>query len=257
MTVLHQDRPEDGVLLLRLNRPEALNALNPELRQALADAFRDAAEDDSVRVIVVTGDDKAFAAGADIKAMAEARPLEMHRRGYHRLWQAIADFPKPYIAAVRGFALGGGCELALLSDIIVAGKGATFGLPEIRVGIMPGAGGTQRLVRAVGKYKAMRLLLTGERIDATTADAWGLVSDLVDDDAQVLERALDYARRIAKGPAMAAEQIKDAVLLGADLPLQSALALERKSYHLLFDSDDQTEGMTAFLEKRKPTFTGR
>lgn len=257
MTVLHQDRPEDGVLLLRLNRPEALNALNPELRQALADAFRDAAEDDSVRVIVVTGDDKAFAAGADIKAMAEARPLEMHRRGYHRLWQAIADFPKPYVAAVRGFALGGGCELALLSDIIVAGKGATFGLPEIRVGIMPGAGGTQRLVRAVGKYKAMRLLLTGERIDATTADAWGLVSDLVDDDAQVLERALDYARRIAKGPAMAAEQIKDAVLLGADLPLQSALALERKSYHLLFDSDDQSEGMTAFLEKRKPTFTGR
>lgn len=257
MTVLLQERPEEGVLLLRLNRPDALNALNPELREALADAFRAAATDETVRTIVVTGDDAAFAAGADIKAMAEARPLEMHRRGYHKLWQVIADFPKPYIAAVRGFALGGGCELALLADIVVAGRGATFGLPEIRVGIMPGAGGTQRLVRAVGKYKAMRLLLTGERIDAATADAWGMVSELVDDDGAVLDRALTYARNIAKGPALAAEQIKETLLLGADLPLQAAIALERKSYHLLFDSDDQTEGMTAFIEKRKPTFTGR
>src|SRR5690606_1161680 len=142
--------------------------------------------------------------GADIKAMAEASPTELHHRGLHRLWAAVADFRKPLVAAVRGFALGGGCELALHADIIVAGKGARFGLPEVRVGIMPGAGGTQRLVRAIGKYKAMRLLMTGEQIGGETAERWGLASEVAEDEA-VLERALEIAGRIAAGPAVALE----------------------------------------------------
>lgn len=255
MSLIIEEAPRPGVVLLRLNRPEALNALNMEIRRELADILGRLVDDPAVRVVVVTGDDKAFAAGADIKAMAEASPTEMHRRGLHRLWAAVAEFRKPMIAAVRGFALGGGCELALHADIIVAGRGARFGLPEVRVGIMPGAGGTQRLVRAVGKFKAMRMLMTGEQIGGETAERWGLASEVVDDDA-VLERALELAERIASGPAVALEHIKETVLLGADLPLQSALALERRSFQLLFDTDDQREGMAAFIERRKPAFKG-
>lgn len=250
---IRQDRPEPGILRLRINRPDARNALNLETRQLLAAAMTAADSDETVRAIVIAGSPKAFAAGADLRELRELGPATIHRRGYHRLWQAVADTRKPVIAAVNGYALGGGCELALHADIVIAGESATFGLPEIKVGIMPGAGGTQRLVRTVGKYRAMRLLMTGEVIKAPIAAAWGLVSEVVAD-VTVEERTLEIARQVAAGPALALEFIKEAVLTGADLPLSAGLALERKSLHVLFDTADQKEGMDAFLEQRKPTF---
>ena len=245
----------EGVVLLRLNRPKALNALNLELRAALAESFIRLDQDAEVRAVVITGDERAFAAGADIKAMAQAGAMEMARRGLHRYWEAVGGCRKPVIAAVEGYALGGGCELALMADIIVAGEGAKFGQPEVRLGIMPGAGGTQRLLRAVGQARAMRLLLTGEQIEARTAEAWGLVSE-VTEAGQAVPRALDYAGRIAKLPPLAVAMIKEVIREGGDLPLAAALMLERKSFQLLFDTADQKEGMAAFIEKRKPTFRG-
>src|SRR4051812_32141796 len=181
MADLLVERPREGVALVRINRPEARNALNGRVRLLLADAFTELGRDDGVHAIVLTGDKDVFAAGADIREMADAGAVEIMLRQTHLLWPAIASCPKPVIAAVNGFALGGGCELAMHADIIVAGEGARFGQPEIRVGIMPGAGGTQRLTRAVGKYKAMMLLLTGEPVGAREADAMGLVSTVVPD----------------------------------------------------------------------------
>ncbi len=248
-----EDRPAEGVLRLRLDRPEARNALNGELRVALAERFDAADRDETVRVLVVAGQERIFAAGADLKVMAKLSPTELHGLGYHRLWQRLADFRKPAIAAVRGLALGAGCELALHCDLIVAGRSAGFGLPEIKVGIMPGAGGTQRLVRTVGKYRALRLLMTGEILPAAEAAGWGLVSHLADDD-KVEDEAVAVAAKVAAGPALALEFIKEAVLQGADLPLAAALAIERKSLQLLFDTEDQKEGMAAFAERRPPRF---
>ncbi|AWK85729.1 enoyl-CoA hydratase [Azospirillum thermophilum] len=256
MEVVVVERPREGVALVRINRPEARNALNGEVRQGLAGAFTDLARDPEVRAIVLTGNEEAFAAGADIKAMAEAGAVEMMLREAHRLWAPIAACPKPVIAAVNGYALGGGCELAMHADIIIAGEGAQFGQPEIRVGIMPGAGGTQRLTRAVGKFKAMMMLLTGKPISAREADAMGLVSSVVPD-GEVLETALTLAETIAGMPPLAARQIKEVVLAGADAPLEAALMLERKAFQLLFDSEDQKEGMRAFIEKRRPAYQGR
>lgn len=247
--------PEDGVVLLRLNRPEARNALNLELRRALAAAFDELAEDPAVRVVVVTGNAEAFAAGADIAMLAPLSPRGVEQLGLHRLWRSIADFPKPVVAAVNGFALGGGCELAMHADLIVAGEGAKFGQPELKVGIIPGAGGTQRLVRLIGRTKAMRLLLSGEMISGREAFDWGLASHLVEDDA-VVPAALQIAGRIAALPASACALVKDLVQTAADLPMEAALALERKSFWLTFDTPDQREGMTAFLEKRRPRFNG-
>ena len=249
------DRPEEPVLRATLNRPEAMNALSMPMREALADFARRVDTETGIRVGIITGGPTVFAAGADIKAMVDARPMVLHRRGIHRLWQAIAECRKPLIAAVNGYALGGGCELAMHCDLIVAGTGARFGLPEVKVGIMPGAGGTQRLIRAVGKHRALRLLLTGEPIDAPTAADWGLVTDLVHDDA-VMETALSLAGTIARRSPLAVEHIKEVALAGADLPLSAGLMLERKSMHLLFDTADQTEGMTAFLDRRRPDFRG-
>jgi enoyl-CoA hydratase/carnithine racemase len=250
------ERPEDGVAVVRLNRPEARNALSMEVRHQLAGHFGALAEDESVRVAIVTGGPEVFAAGADIKAMAEAGPVETMLRGTEKLWAPLKDFPKPLIAAVDGWALGGGCELALHADLIVAGESAKFGQPEIKLGIMPGAGGTQRLVRAVGKYKAMKLLLTGDPVSAREAEAMGLVSEVVPD-GQTMERALELAKAVARMPALAALKIKEAVLAGADQPLETALLLERQAFQLLFDTADQKEGMRAFLDKRKPHFRGR
>ncbi len=250
------ERPREGVALVRLNRPEARNALSMEVRRQLAEHFRALAEEKAVRAVVLTGGPEVFAAGADIKAMAEASPVEMMQRRAEALWAPIKDFPKPLIAAVNGWALGGGCELAMHADMIVAGEGAKFGQPEIKVGIMPGAGGTQRLTRAVGKFKAMKLLLTGDPVGAAEAEAMGLVSEVVPD-AQSLERALELAGKIAALPPLAARKIKEAVLAGADQPLETGLLIERQAFHLLFDSADQREGMQAFIEKRKPSFTGR
>lgn len=250
------ERPRDGVVLVRLNRPEARNALNTELRRVLTETVAALGEDESVRCIVITGNEKAFAAGADLKEMAEKGTGEMTRTGVRRLWKRIAECPHPVIAAVNGFALGGGCELAMHADIIIAGEGARFGQPEIRVGIMPGGGATQRLVRAVGKFRAMRLLLTGEPVDAAEAYAMGLAS-LVVPDAEVESRALEMAGTIAALPPLAARRIKEVVLAGADAPLDTGLMLERRTFDTLFDTEDQKEGMNAFMEKRQPDFTGK
>lgn len=250
------ERPAEGVALLRLDRPEARNALNMAVRAELAAHFEALGAEDGVRCVVLTGNREAFAAGADIRDMVEAGAVEMMLRNAHLHWRAIAQCPKPVIAAVNGYALGGGCELAMHADIIVAGEGASFGQPEVRVGIMPGAGGTQRLTRAVGKFKAMRMLLTGQPVGAREAEAMGLVSEVVPDD-EVLETALKLAGTIARMPPLAVRQIKEAVLAGQDASLEAALMLERKAFQLLFDSVDQKEGMRAFLEKRKPSYEGR
>jgi enoyl-CoA hydratase/carnithine racemase len=248
--------PVEGVATLRIDRPDARNALNQNLRLQLAEHFTTLGQDAETRCIVLTGGDQFFAAGADLRDIAECSAIDMHLRQVHRLWAAIADCPKPVIAAVNGYALGGGCELAMHADIIIAGESASFGQPEIRVGIMPGAGGTQRLVRAVGKFQAMKMLLTGLPVSGKEAFAMGLVSEVVEDD-KVQERALELARIIAKMPPLAATQIKEVLLAGMDAPLDAALMLERKAFHLLFGGHDQKEGMHAFLEKRKPVFTGR
>ncbi|WP_207486055.1 enoyl-CoA hydratase-related protein [Arenibaculum pallidiluteum] len=250
------ERPEEGIAVLRLNRPAARNALDMRTRHLLAEHFRDLRADASVRCVVVTGGNACFAAGADLREIAEAGPVEMIQRNTQLLWQAIAEFPRPVIAAVEGFALGGGCELAMHADIIVAGEGASFGQPEIRVGIMPGAGGTQRLVRAVGKYKAMLMVLTGKPVGAREAEAMGLVSVLAPQ-GEALASALDLARGIVRQPPLAVEQIKETMLAGMDAPLGAALALERKAFQLLFASEDKKEGVRAFLEKRRPVFKGR
>lgn len=241
------------VAVVTLNRPDVLNALDLELREALADAFLGFAKDSGIRAVVVTGGNQVFAAGADIKAMANDTANQAAESPRSRLWKPIKDYPRPIIAAVNGYALGGGCELAMHCDIIVAGRGARFGQPEIRVGIMPGAGGTQRLLRAIGKFKTMKMVLTGEAITAESAERAGLVSEVVEDEA-VLERAIAIAETIARLPAAAAMRIKEAVLFGADLPLDAALAFEQRSMQLLFGTPDQREGMSAFIEKRKPNF---
>ena len=256
MTEVLRAQAGAGVALLRINRPEALNALNQEVRRLLAEHFTELSGDPSVRAIVLTGNEQAFAAGADIKAMAEANPIDLVLRRNHLYWDAIARCPKPIIAAVNGHALGGGCELAMHADIIIAGEGARFGQPEVRLGIMPGAGGTQRLTRAVGKFKAMLLFLTGETISGRLAYEMGLASKVVPD-AQVLETALSLAQTIAALPPIAVAQIKEVLLAGQDASLEAALMLERKAFQLLFDSADQKEGMRAFLDKRKPEYKGR
>jgi enoyl-CoA hydratase/carnithine racemase len=256
VTELLVERTPNGVALLRLNRPAARNAITMSLRRDLAACFVECAEDSSVRVVIVTGDAKAFAAGADVAGWADAGSADMMTAGVAKLWEPIAACPKPIIAAVNGFALGAGCELAMHCDIIIAGQSAKFGQPEVKLGIMPGAGGTQRLVRAIGKFRAMRMVLRGEIIPASLAYEWGLVSELVPDD-QVLAHAQAVADELAALPQLALHLIKEAVLTGPDLPLPAALALERKSMHLLFDTADQKEGMRAFLEKRPPRFTHR
>jgi enoyl-CoA hydratase/carnithine racemase len=250
------ERPAEGVALIRINRPEARNALNMEVRRLLAQRMAEVADEADVRCIVITGNEKAFAAGADIKEMANASTIEMLQRGTLKLWRSIAACPKPVIAAVNGFALGGGCELAMTCDIIIAGESAKFGQPEVRIGIIPGGGGTQRLARAVGKYKAMRYVLTGDIFDARTAFEMGLASELVPD-AEVEKRAIEMARQIADLPPLAIEQAKEAVLRGMDASLDTGLALETKAIQLLFSSEDQKEGMAAFIEKRKPRFQGK
>lgn len=256
MSTTQLETPAPHVALLRLNRPEARNALNDALREELAARFRVLTDDADVRCVVITGSREAFAAGADLREIVDADPLEMMQRRVLDFWRVISRFPKPVVAAVNGFALGGGCELALHADIIIAGEGARFGQPEVRVGVMAGGGATQRLVRAVGKYKAMKLLLTGEPISAREAFDMGFVSQVVADDL-VLETAVKTATTIAGLPPLAIMQTKEVVLAGADAPLDTALMLERKAFELLFASRDQKEGMRAFLDKRPPLFEGR
>jgi enoyl-CoA hydratase len=250
------ERPQPGVALVRLNRPEATNALSLPLQALLSQTFTALGADPEVRCIVLTGGEKVFAAGGDIHSLLDAGPIDILERHTERVWAPIQHCPKPVIAAVCGYAFGGGAELAMHCDIIVAGEGASFAQPEIRIGIMPGIGGTQRLVRAVGKFNAMKMLLTGRPMAAREAQAMGLVCEVVAD-AEVIPHALGLAATIAGMPPLAAQQIKEVVLAGLDAPLETALALERKANQLLFATRDQKEGMQAFLDKRRPRFEGR
>jgi enoyl-CoA hydratase/carnithine racemase len=256
MPVLLREATIDGVTTLRLDRPDALNALNLELRQALHDAFLELADDEAVRVVLLTGDEKAFAAGADLAELAALDTLGAITRKAPRLMRPIVECPKPVIAAVRGFALGGGLELALACDVVVVGEGAKLGLPEIRVGVMPGAGGTQRLTRLIGRHRAALMCLTGETMSGAEAFAAGLASRCVPDD-QVLDEARAIAAKIAAMPPWGARMIKETVHAAAEAGLDQGFALERKSFQLLFATEDRKEGNMAFLEKRKPRFTGR
>ncbi|HTP95121.1 MAG TPA: enoyl-CoA hydratase-related protein [Burkholderiales bacterium] len=255
-TVVLVERPAEGVALVRINRPEARNALNMEVRTLIAQHLTALGADATVRAIVLTGNDKSFAAGADIKEMAGAGTIDMMLRGTAQLWRSIAACPKPVIAAVSGFALGGGCELAMTCDIIVAGQGARFGQPEVKIGILPGGGGTQRLTRAVGKYKAMKICLTGDLVSAQEAFDMGLASEVVPD-GEVEQRAIALASQIAQLAPLAVQQIKECVLAGQDASLDAGLRMEVKALQLLFSSHDQKEGMAAFIEKRKPKFVGK
>ncbi|MEJ2900464.1 enoyl-CoA hydratase [Acinetobacter sp. NS-4] len=254
--VVQIDYALPAIATIKINRPEAKNALNTQVRKMLAEAVAQQVENHDIRVIILTGGDDVFAAGADLTELAEASSMDMYLRRTERYWQTIANCPKPIIAAVNGFALGGGCELAMHADIIIAGQNAQFGQPEIKVGIMPGAGGTQRLVRAVGKFQAMRMIMTGCLISADEAFAMGLVSQ-VTEDTETLNTAYKMAQQIAKLPSIALEQIKEAVLLSEDVPLHAGLSFERKAFQLLFSTEDQKEGMAAFLEKRKPSYQGK
>jgi enoyl-CoA hydratase/carnithine racemase len=205
---------------------------------------------------VLTGSTKSFAAGADIKEMAGVGTIEHLLRGTHKLWRAISSCPKPVIAAVNGFALGGGCELAMTCDIIIAGESARFGQPEVKIGIIPGGGGTQRLTRAVGKYKAMRYILTGDPFTAQEAYAMGLVSELAPD-SEVEKRAITMAQQLAELPPLALLHAKEAVQAALETPLSAGLGFETKAVQILFSSQDQKEGMAAFIEKRKAKFQGK
>jgi len=251
--ILLESRPAEGVVLLRLNRPVVLNALNLALRRALAEAFSRLDMDESARAIVLAGSERAFCAGADLNEYVDATPVEVASRNMGRLWDAIANCRKPVIAAVRGHALGGGCELAMHTDIIVAGESARFSQPEVLIGIMPGGGATQRLTRAIGKFRAMKLMLSGAPFSAAEAFAMGLASEVVPD-ADAETRALALATQFASGPQQALRSIKEAVVNSMNLPLEQGLQFERKAFQLLFATPDKTEGIRARLEKRKPDF---
>jgi enoyl-CoA hydratase/carnithine racemase len=254
--ILLVERPADAVVVLRLNRPEVRNALNLDIRIRLADEVARYGADPAVRCLIITGSDTVFAAGADIKMMAEADPIEIMARNQQKYWRTIMDCPKPVIAAIEGYALGGGLELALCADIIVAGDSAKLGLPEVKLGILAGGGGTQKLTRLVGSKRAMLLLLTGRMFGAAEALAMGVVSEVAPA-GQALVRALEIASEIAAQPPIAVMQIKEIVNAGINAPLDTALMLERKALLLQFATRDQKEGMRAFLEKRKPTFEGK
>jgi enoyl-CoA hydratase len=247
----------DGpVATITLNRPQALNALNAALLGELVDALTRLDADEAVRCIVLTGNERAFAAGADIKEMADASPVAMLQRNNLARYDAIRKIAKPIIAAVSGWALGGGCELAMACDMIVASETARFGQPEINIGIMPGAGGTQRLTRALGKARAMELILTGDYLGAHEAHARGLVNRVAPPELY-LEEAHKLARRIAAQPPVAVRLAKDAVLKAQDLSIEEGLDYERRVFYLLFATEDQKEGMAAFIEKRPPKWKGR
>jgi enoyl-CoA hydratase len=244
------------VALLRFNRPKQLNALNGKVMDELCSALETLDRDEAIRVIVVTGDERAFAAGADIGEMAGASPIDMLRTNRIAQWDRVRRIGKPVIAAVAGWCLGGGCELAMALDLIVAAESARFGQPEINLGVIPGAGGTQRLTRAIGKSAAMVMILTGEPIDAREAHRLGLVARVVPNEL-IVEDALTLAAKIATKSPLALRVGKEAVNAAYEMSLSDGLAHERRLFYLLFASEDQKEGMAAFLEKRDPDFTGR
>ncbi|GGO79153.1 2,3-dehydroadipyl-CoA hydratase [Marinobacterium nitratireducens] len=255
-TFLLTEPLHNGVLILRLNRPDALNALNTALLEELADLLDDAGLNDDVRSVVITGNERAFAAGADVREMAGLDAVGVMQDPRPRYWARIAAFPKPLIAAVNGYCLGGGCELMMHADIVVASSDAQFGQPEINLGIIPGAGGTQRLIRAVGKALASQMVMTGQPIDAERALQAGLVSELTEPEL-CLERAIDIARRIARQAPLAMQQAKDVLNRAQESHLAAGLAYERKAFTLLAATEDRNEGIRAFIEKRRPDYRGR
>jgi len=251
------EQSRDGhVALLRLNRPEARNALSPELMDELATAVEELDADPEVRCAVIAGSDEVFAAGADIRALRDRTFEEALRHPAAAFWRRVAAAKTPLVAAVSGFALGGGCELALLCDLIVASETAEFGQPEITLGIIPGGGGTQRLARVLGKQRAMELVLTGGRIGAREAERMGLVNEVAAE-GEWLERAVDLAQRVARRPPIAVRLAKQAVLAADETGLAAGLEHERRLYEIAMATEDRIEGMDAFLEKRRPEFKGR
>ena len=251
------ETPEEGVTLIRLNRPEALNALNSQLLDELCQALDAAEADANVRCLVLTGSDRAFAAGADIKEMSDKTYAQMFSQDFFsRAARRMETFRKPIIAAVAGYALGGGCEVAMLCSFIIAAETAKFGQPEINLGVMPGIGGTQRLTRFVGKSKAMDMILTARMMDAAEAERSGLVSRVVPAD-KLLDEALAAAKKIAAQSPLAVMMNKELVETAYETTLSTGVAVERRLFHSLFAFEDQKEGMAAFIEKRPAKFTGK
>ena len=255
MSELLREETHGRVRVLALNRPEARNALSPDLMEELAADLARHDADDGVGCIVIAGSDEVFASGADIGALRERSFQDSLVHPSAAFWKRLAAIRTPTIAAVSGFALGGGCELALVCDMIVASETAEFGQPEITLGIIPGGGGTQRLARVVGKQRAMELVLTGRRIDAAEAERMGFVNAVVKK-KEWLDEALELALRIAKRPPLAARLAKQAVLAAEETPMSAGLEMERRLYELSMATEDRIEGMDAFLEKRKPKFRG-
>jgi enoyl-CoA hydratase len=242
--------------IVRLNRPQALNALNRALIAELGEAFDDLEGDAAIAAIVLTGNEKAFAAGADIKEMAEKTYIEAYTEDFIKGWERVAQCRKPVIAAVAGFALGGGCEVAMMCDIVIAAETARFGQPEINLGIMPGVGGTQRLPRFIGKAKAMDLCLTGRMMDAAEAERLGLVSRIVPAD-RLMEEAMAIGEKIASLSVPSAMMVKESVNRAFETTLAEGVRFERRLFHSTFATEDQKEGMAAFIAKRKPQFRNR
>ena len=251
--VVERDAP---IAVVRISRPEVRNALNVQVMDELVAALESLDDDESVRAIVLTGDERAFAAGADITGFVEATPISMMEQGLTARWERITRVQTPLIAAVSGYALGGGCELAMVCDIIVASETAQFGQPEVNLGIIPGAGGTQRLTRAAGKYRAMDLILTGRRFSAQEAKEIGLAARVFPKESW-LDDAKALAREIAAKPPLAVRLALEAIDLVANSTLDAGLEFERKAFYLLFASEDKNEGTRAFVDKRKPAFKGR
>jgi len=245
-----------AVGLITLNRPQALNALNSTVLKELLQAYEAFQADDAVGAVVLTGSERAFAAGADIKEMQPLDYVDVYSRDLMSGWDDVAKVRKPVIAAVSGFALGGGCELAMMCDIIIASETAKFGQPEITLGVIPGMGGSQRLTRAVGRYKAMDLILTGRMMDAAEAERAGLVSRVVAPE-RLLDEALEAAAKIASLSRPSVLMAKEAVNRALETTLEEGLRFERRLFHSLFSTEDQKEGMSAFIEKRKPAFKNR
>jgi len=247
---------QPGIALIQLNRPKELNALNPQLMGEVRDALLQLDKNENVKVIIITGNDQAFAAGADIKQMADKTAIDMHIMDQFSTWDQIRKTKKPIIAAVSGFALGGGCEFVMTCDMVIASETAKFGQPEIKIGTIPGAGGTQRLTKAVGKAKAMELILTGRFLSAQEAHFYGLVNKVVPLE-MYLHEAVELAKEIAQMPAIAVQLAKEAINRSFETQLDEGLMFERKNFYLTFASEDQKEGMKAFIEKRKPVYKGK
>jgi enoyl-CoA hydratase len=245
-----------AVTLVTLNRPQALNALNSEVLKELIDAFGKYDADPSQRCLVLTGSEKAFAAGADIKEMEQQLFADMYSSNFFAGWEKVTATRKPWLAAVAGYALGGGCEVAMMADFIIAADSAKFGQPEIKLGVTPGMGGSQRMAHAVGKAKAMEMCLTGRMMDAAEAERSGLVAKVVPAD-QLLDEALKTAQGIAAMPPLAAIAAKEMINAAFEMPLAQGINFERRLFHGLFGTEDQKEGMTAFVEKRPGNWKGR